>query len=198
MWIIPIHPSVMNMDLCQAQCWVLGPCSHISTTSKLKELKVKGRVERSRRHPRKACNQMLTSLVKLGTGTDTGRWEPSGSGAQPARGGPHTGLLEEVLCSDTLWEHTSTTQKRKKRNSRQCQSPRKGWVELASSGKCRGPPGPSAACVAGEGRELGWQQGAGVRSGAQALSGLWEAMEVTQKGATSQTFDFEAALWLLH
>lgn len=102
MWIIPIHPSMMNMDLCQALCWVLGPWGHISTTSKLKELKVKGRVGRGRRHPRKACNQMLTSLVKPGTGTDTGQWETSGRGAQPARGGPHTRLMEEVLCSDTL------------------------------------------------------------------------------------------------
>ena len=79
-----------------AGCWGRG------ATSILKELKVKGRVEHGRRHPRKACSQMLTSLVNLGTGMDTVQWEPSGRGAHPARGGPHTGLTEEVLCSDTL------------------------------------------------------------------------------------------------
>lgn len=53
--------------------------------------------------------------------------------------------------------------------------------------------------MAGEGRELGPEQGDGMRSGTQSLSeGPQEALKVIKQGTTIQTFNLEAAFWLLH
>lgn len=53
--------------------------------------------------------------------------------------------------------------------------------------------------MAGEGCELGPEQRDGMRSETQTLSeGPQEALEVIKQGTTTQTFNLEAALWLLH
>lgn len=53
--------------------------------------------------------------------------------------------------------------------------------------------------MAGGGHEMGPEQGAEVKSGAQTLfKGPGKATVVVKKGLTSQAFGLEAALWLLH
>lgn len=53
--------------------------------------------------------------------------------------------------------------------------------------------------MAGEGHELGPEQEDRMRSETQTLSeGPQEALEVIKQGTTTQIFNLEAVLWLLH
>lgn len=93
-------------------------------------LKVRGGVEQGKRYPRKACKKMLTSLLKTGLGDGHSRRTDSAAG-----GGQHIGLPEEAILQGRVVATCSYYQKSKKRNSRECQHPCKGWEKLASSGK---------------------------------------------------------------